>query len=212
MQSALKEAVRERLPHRYLEMEERRLNFLLGEWLEYELTRVEFTALETEAERSVTLAGLTFDLRLDRIDRLSDGSLLVIDYKTGVVTPKSWELPRPDDVQLPLYASFAVDEDETLGGLAFAKVRRGDDLGFAGHINDACATLISSLRGTSSLVKNKLDENKDKKLETRDRISCAEFPGRSCRCRPSRISRNLRAMRASDSLPNSRASPADRRG
>ncbi len=160
MQTALKNAVRERMPRRYLEMEERRLNFLLGEWLEYELTRVEFTALETEAECTVALAGLTFDLRLDRIDRLSDGSLLVIDYKTGVVTPKSWELPRPDDVQLPLYSSFAIDDDETLGGLAFAKVRRGDDLGFAGYINDARATLFPFLRGTSSLVKNKLDEVK----------------------------------------------------
>jgi probable DNA repair protein len=158
MQSALKVTVRERLPHRYLEMEERRLNSLLGEWLEYEFARVEFTALETEAERTVQLADLSFDLRLDRIDRLSDGSLLVIDYKTGVVTPKSWELPRPDDVQLPLYASFAIDDNETLGGLAFAKVRRGNDLGFAGHIKDARATLFPSLRGTSSLVKNKLDE------------------------------------------------------
>jgi hypothetical protein len=48
-------------------------------------------------------------LRLDRIDRLNDGSLLVIDYKTGDVSPKSWDLPRPDDVQLPLYAGFALD-------------------------------------------------------------------------------------------------------
>jgi ATP-dependent helicase/nuclease subunit B len=160
MQIALKAAVRERLPHRYLEMEVRRLNSLLGEWLEFELTRVDFTALETEAERTVQLAGLSFDLRLDRIDRLSDGSLLVIDYKTGVVTPKSWELPRPDDVQLPLYASFAIDDGETLGGLVYANVRRGEKLGFAGHIKDARATLIPSLGGTSGLVKNKLDQEK----------------------------------------------------
>ena len=159
-QSALKQSVRERLPQRYLEMEERRLNYLLREWLDYELTRVDFTVLETEAERTVKFDGLSFDLRLDRIDQLSDGTLLVIDYKTGPVTPKSWELPRPEDVQLPLYASFAIGSEEKLGGLTFAKVRRGDDLGFAGHINDARATLISSLRGTSGLVKNKLDEQK----------------------------------------------------
>ena len=194
MQSALKVAVRERLPHRYLEMEERRLNSLLGEWLEYELARVEFTTLETEAERTVQLAGLSFDLRLDRIDRLSDGSLLVIDYKTGVVTPKSWELPRPDDVQLPLYASFAIDDDETLGGLAFAKVRRGDDLGFAGRIKDARATLFPSLRGTSSLVKNKLDPEKINNwkheiealarnfLAGRADVNPREYPGTCSRC------------------------------
>jgi ATP-dependent helicase/nuclease subunit B len=159
-QSELKQAVRERLPQRYLEMEERRLNFLVGEWLDFELTRVDFTVMETEAERTVKFKKLSSDLRLDRIDQLSDGTLLVIDYKTGLVKTKSWELPRPDDVQLPLYAAFALSEEESLGGLTFAKVRRGDDMGFAGHINDARATLISSLRGTSGLVKNKLDEQK----------------------------------------------------
>ncbi len=157
MQQQIKRPVRERLPHRYLEMEERRLNSLIGQWLEYELAREEFTVLQTEADRTVEIAGLSFDLRLDRIDQLSDGTLLVIDYKTGYVTPKSWEPPRPDDVQLPLYASFALNHDEELGGLTFAKVRRGD-LDFAGLIKDARVTINPSLRGTSSLVKNKLDD------------------------------------------------------
>jgi probable DNA repair protein len=157
MQKALKTSVRERLPHRYLEMEEQRLNSLIAEWLAYELTRVDFTVLETEADRTVELAGLSFDLRLDRIDQLADGTQLVIDYKTGSVTPKSWELPRPDDVQLPLYASFAV-KPGALGGLAFARVRRGKERAFAGQINDARANLIPTLNGTSALVKNSLDE------------------------------------------------------
>ena len=60
-------------------------------------------------------AGLTLKLRLDRVDRLNDGSLLVIDYKTGNVSPKAWELPRPDDVQLPLYAGFALPAEQELG-------------------------------------------------------------------------------------------------
>jgi probable DNA repair protein len=157
MQQTLKSSVRERLPNRYLEMEEQRLNSLIGEWLAYELTRVDFAVLETEAKHTVELAGLSFDLRLDRIDQLSDSTLLVIDYKTGQVTPKSWELPRPDDVQLPLYASFAVNR-AALGGLAFAKVHRGKHLEFAGRVNDARANLIPTLRPTSSLVKNELDE------------------------------------------------------
>jgi ATP-dependent helicase/nuclease subunit B len=159
-QSTLAQAVRERLPQRYLEMEERRLTFLVGEWLEYELTRVEFTVLETEAKRTVKIDSLSFDLRLDRIDQLADDTLLVIDYKTGAVTPKSWELPRPDDVQLPLYASFALGAEEELGGVTFAKVRRGEDLGFAGHMTDARATLIASLHRANGLIKKKLDEQK----------------------------------------------------
>jgi ATP-dependent helicase/DNAse subunit B len=144
------------MPHRYLELEERRLTGLVTEWLDYEATRVSFEVAETEVARPIRIAGLSFDLRLDRIDKLNDGSLLVIDYKTGQVSPKSWELPRPDDVQLPLYAGFALDtENEVLGGLVFAKVRSGD-LTFAGRVGDAKTTLLGSLAGNSTLMKNPL--------------------------------------------------------
>jgi RecB family exonuclease len=105
-------------------------------------------------KRTTEIAGLTLKLRLDRIDRLNDESLLVIDYKTGIVSPKAWELPRPEDVQLPLYAGFALDpETEPLGGLVFARVRAGDHA-FAGRVGDAKATLLQSLGNTTSLVKN----------------------------------------------------------
>jgi probable DNA repair protein len=149
-------AIRERMPRRYLELEEQRLTRLVTEWLEYEATRIDFAVTETEAARTIHLAGLTFDLRLDRIDRLSDDSLLVIDYKSGDVSPKYWDLPRPDDVQLPLYAGFALDrENETLGGLVFAKVRAGEGE-FAGRAGDAKATLLAGLSGNHGLVKNRL--------------------------------------------------------
>jgi ATP-dependent helicase/nuclease subunit B len=93
-------------------------------------------------------------LRLDRVDRLNDGSLLVIDYKTGYVSPKAWDLPRPDDVQLPLYAGFAVAGGD-LGGLVFAKIRPGD-LCFAGRVGNAVSTLLPSLKSSSALVKDAL--------------------------------------------------------
>ena len=147
---------RELMPRRYLELEEQQLTKLVTEWLEYEATRVEFEVVETEVKRTVALAGLTLDLRLDRVDRLNDGSLLVIDYKSGYVSPNAWELPRPEDVQLPLYAGFALDrEQEQLGGLVFAKVRAGDQE-FAGRVFDPAATLSADLKATSSLAKNKL--------------------------------------------------------
>jgi probable DNA repair protein len=143
---------RELMPRRYLELEGQRLTKLVTEWLEYEATRVEFEVADTEVKRTVHLAGLTLDLRLDRVDRLKDGSLLVIDYKSGYVSPNAWELPRPEDVQLPLYAGFALEQDERLGGLVFAKVRTGDQE-FSGRVVDARATLIKSLRGNKNLVK-----------------------------------------------------------
>ena len=43
-------------------------------------------------------------LRPDRIDRLGDGSLLVIDYKTGQADLTGWSTERPRDPQMPAYA------------------------------------------------------------------------------------------------------------
>ncbi len=96
------------MPPRYLELEGARLTVLITEWLRFEQARQPFTVLETEKKTNVSIAGLPLHLRLDRVDRLNDGSLLVIDYKTGDAKAKSWDLPRPDDVQLPLYAGFAL--------------------------------------------------------------------------------------------------------
>jgi ATP-dependent helicase/DNAse subunit B len=153
----LRPELRERMPRRYLELEEQRLTRLVIEWLDYEAARQPFTVAETEAKRTVHLAGFAFDLRLDRIDSLNDSSLLVIDYKSGDVSPNSWELPRPDDVQLPLYGGFALDPNEELGGLVFAKVRPGKPE-FAGRVRDARATLIANLSRNTNLVRKPLSE------------------------------------------------------
>ena len=147
---------REQMPARYLELEEARLTRLVTEWLEYERGRAAFEVEATERDAIPAVAGLTLKLRLDRVDRLNDGSLLVIDYKSGNVSPKSWELPRPDDVQLPLYAGFALPADQKLGGLVFAKVRAGEQKCFDGRIANAQATLHPDLKGNSGLVKNAL--------------------------------------------------------
>jgi ATP-dependent helicase/DNAse subunit B len=147
--------IRERMPRRYLELEELRLTRLLTEWLSYEATRIAFDLVDTEVARTVLIAGLAFDLRLDRLDRLSDGSLLVIDYKSGDVSPKSWDLPRPNDVQLPLYAGFALAPKDELGGLVFAKVRAGEQ-NFAGRLSNVATTVFADIKGNNALVKNPL--------------------------------------------------------
>ncbi|MDE3187969.1 MAG: PD-(D/E)XK nuclease family protein [Acidobacteriota bacterium] len=144
---------RERMPRRYLELEELRLVQVVAEWLEFELARLPFAVDETEAEHPINLAGLALQLRLDRIDRLNDGSVLVIDYKTGDVSPKAWELPRPDDVQLPLYAGFALQEEP--GGLVFASVR-SREASFSGFMKNAKATLFDHLKGNTALAKSRL--------------------------------------------------------
>jgi RecB family exonuclease len=116
---------REQMPPRYLELEATRLIGLVSEWLRYESARVPFTVAETEYDAQPSIAGLKLKVRLDRIDRLNDDSLLVIDYKSGLVSSSAWDLPRPDDVQLPLYAGFALEDGpENAGGLVRADSRR----------------------------------------------------------------------------------------
>jgi probable DNA repair protein len=154
-QKEIRDRLTDRMPTRYLELEQERLISLVTAWLEYESARIAFEVLEIEAECVKDIAGLQLKLRLDRLDRLIDGSVLVIDYKTGDVRTKSWQLPRPDDIQLPLYARFALKEDHQLGGLTFARVRPGD-LTFAGHIGAPAGTLFADLKSSSTLLRDPL--------------------------------------------------------
>lgn len=165
LRSALPPGIEEQMPKMYLDLEETRLIRLVSEWLDFERSRLPFSVEQTEAERPVTIAGLSMKLRLDRVDRLHDGSQLVIDYKTGNVDPRSWDLPRPDDVQLPLYKLFGLEPLQpslfdsyggpASGGLVFAKVRTGD-MCFAGRVADAKETIQPSLNPNCNLVKRKL--------------------------------------------------------
>ena len=156
IETAMPLRARESMPQRYLDLEEARLLNLVTEWLDFERTRVPFTVLETEQRTSVSVAGLPLRVRLDRTDRLIDNSLLVIDYKSSNPTPNSWDLPRPDDVQLPLYSNFALGGDpNNIGGLVFAKVRAGEPE-FAGKVRDAKANLRSKISGNSNLVRKPL--------------------------------------------------------
>jgi ATP-dependent helicase/nuclease subunit B len=144
-----------RFPERYLQLEAERLTRLVAEWLQYERERLPFTVIGTEVSSQVTVAGLTLDLRLDRIDELQNGGSLVVDYKSSEVGPKAWEGDRPDDVQLPLYATFAVTEK--LDGLVFARVRPGN-VKFYGRVREASASLRTDLSGRDNLVKEPLTE------------------------------------------------------
>jgi hypothetical protein len=165
LKNTIPDSVRELMPRLYIELEETRLVRLVTEWLGLEKSRIDFEVEETEAERAVTITGLKMNLRLDRVDRLKDASKLVIDYKTGNVDPKSWDLPRPDDVQLPLYKIFATTPVQpplfeshggpASGGLVFAKVRTGETC-FAGRVVDGRGTIKPDLNGNSALVKHKL--------------------------------------------------------
>ena len=63
---------------------------------------------------------MTFDVRIDRVDELADGTLAIIDYKTGErATSADWFGPRLRDAQVPLYASQSA---ETVGAAVVARL------------------------------------------------------------------------------------------
>ena len=62
---------------------------------------------EAESEHSVQLGALTLAGRIDRIDRLADGSTLVMDYKTEGLQSTRDRMKTPlEDTQLAFYAAL----------------------------------------------------------------------------------------------------------
>lgn len=110
----------------FLNLERQRLRALLSAWLQVEGAREEaFTVLLREAPVAVELAGLTLRLRLDRVDRLADGSELLLDYKAGRVALAELFGERPTAPQLPLYsiAHERLGTERPLTGVTYASLR-----------------------------------------------------------------------------------------
>jgi probable DNA repair protein len=114
----------------YVEMQRERLLRLLRPWLDHELARPNFEVKERERDsNNVQIGPLHLSVRMDRVDETAGGEL-VIDYKTGQASTKDWSSDRPDAPQLPLYA--VVSDPEKLGGVAFARLRAGTEMGWKG--------------------------------------------------------------------------------
>ena len=125
----LPEARRRRLPAVVRAEEKTRIATLLNAWLNgVERTRPPFFVDEVEVLRPLVLNGLSFTLRLDRIDTLESGAAAIIDYKTGVATsPAKWFDPRPQSPQLGLYAlaQHAFATAEPVRAVAYAQLKAG---------------------------------------------------------------------------------------
>lgn len=121
------------------------------EMLDADRARAPFAVVDVEESYQGRIGPLTLEFRPDRIDRLADGSLAVIDYKTGAnADVKAWLDERPRLPQLPAYVQ-ALGADR-VGAVAFARVRSGET-GYAGVACDA--GLFPGLRepGSSGLMK-----------------------------------------------------------
>jgi probable DNA repair protein len=104
-------------------LERERLMTLLTEWLAVEAVRAPFRVTGYETERRLDVAGLQIEARMDRVDALDDGSLVVVDYKTGETRVGDWFGERPCAPQLPLYAVYGAGGDAM--AVAYARVKHG---------------------------------------------------------------------------------------
>lgn len=105
--------------------ERRRLEHLLRQWLAYERSQPLGRPWRLEEDREAQLAGFRFRVRMDRIDRIGDGALL-LDYKTGKLAGATWGRERPVELQLPLYAVLSRTEPEPVLGIGQLGVHGGD--------------------------------------------------------------------------------------
>lgn len=136
--SSLAEQLRECGAH-WLQLEQHRQERLLQRWLALEKQRPHaFHILAQEQEHVWQHGPLQLTLRMDRIDQLPQG-LLLIDYKTGACSVAGWGDPQREDrplraVQLPLYA-VAISARQPVIGTAFACLApKPRDFGFRARL------------------------------------------------------------------------------
>jgi probable DNA repair protein len=108
---------------RWRQRERERMGSVLGKWLNIERQREPFEVEQLEhGAQAARYAGLEFAVRIDRVDRLADGSRVLIDYKTGIAAA-DWRGERPDNPQLPIYALLRPD---ALVAVAYGRVNAGE--------------------------------------------------------------------------------------
>lgn len=134
LEAAIERALAEAFPpgeepwlRKHREIERVRLSALVREWLDVERKREPFYRIQHQKEIDVQIGGLTINGRIDRLDETMDHSFVIIDYKTGGgdYSPSWWELPRPKDPQLPIYAVAQQMQGHDIAGVAFAHIRPG---------------------------------------------------------------------------------------
>jgi probable DNA repair protein len=104
----------------YLRLEKERVCKLVEQWLKYEDKRQPFAVEQSEKDEFISVSGLDLRIRMDRVDAVSGGRVL-IDYKTGKVKSHAWQGDRPSEPQLPIYAVSGKVEE--LRDVLFAQVR-----------------------------------------------------------------------------------------
>ncbi len=104
-----------------VETERERLQEVVLDWLDVERARQQDFTVETiEQEQKFEIPGLSLNLRVDRIDRLSNGNLVLIDYKSGKQSRPKLAGERPSEPQLLVYAASV---DSNVDGVFFGQLK-----------------------------------------------------------------------------------------
>lgn len=112
---------------RFRQIESSRLKQLTQQWLLIEKERADFTVVDFEKEVWHEVNGINVHLWIDRIDELADGRKVVIDYKTGTVSPSQWFGERPEEPQLPLYSMVeSEDKDMEVSAVLYGQLKAAD--------------------------------------------------------------------------------------
>ncbi len=110
------------LAHNELERVARLIQALLQQELE-RADAHEFQVVQLEDPQQAELAGVPLRLRMDRVDRLDDGRVVVLDYKSGTAESFRPLAARPRQVQLLAYALLAEGE---VAGVAAVHLNAGE--------------------------------------------------------------------------------------
>ncbi len=134
----------------FIELERQRLQKLLLDWLELEKRRdLPFEVQSLEETQQIEFNGLILKLRADRVDRLTDGRLVVIDYKTGSkVSRDSWTQARPTEPQVPLYCILSASAP---AAALLAQVRRNQSAFIGLAENADIAPAINAIEDTKDM-------------------------------------------------------------
>ena len=96
-------------------LERQRVSGLLRELVQADLQRDPWSIDALEQATDLVLAGVRLRLRIDRIDRLTDGAVAILDYKTGSRRKLLDRDGEPTDAQLVVYAIAAPGPVAALG-------------------------------------------------------------------------------------------------
>jgi len=98
-----------------LQLEKRRVCNLLQRVVALDRSRESFRVAAVEQSLAATIEGIRLNIRVDRIDQLADGELVILDYKTGMRKQFLAGDGEPRDIQLVVYASAVIDPVSDLG-------------------------------------------------------------------------------------------------